>query len=111
MSEIISKIKKWFGRIRFKKITYIKKGIRPKHDWYIILVITFLLVCVSVGLAYYFYIQIDQGKLFPASDKTSIKSVVIDNVLLNKVIMEIDEREKNLNDFKENKVIPEDPSI
>jgi hypothetical protein len=110
MSDILSKTKKWFGKIRFKKITYIKIGIRPERDWYVILMSTIVLICILGGMAYYFYIQVDQGKLFPSDDTTSIKSVIINNDLLNKVIDEINEREKNLTDFKQNRVIPPDPS-
>ena len=111
MQELFKKIKKWLEKISVKKSSYAKEGIKPKRDWYIILFIGFILVCVLADFARYLFKQIDQGKLFAIEKQNTEEPIIIDSKLLQKTIDDINFREKNLNDFRQNRMIPQDPSL
>ncbi len=111
MPEILKKIIKWFESIKIRKEVYTKGDISPKRDWYIILVTSFFLICLLAGFSYYFYTQVDGGRLFVSDKETTFKPLVIDDELLTKTVDEINNREKNLIEFNQNKVIPANPSI
>jgi len=111
MKEVLKNITEWFGKVIAKKVSYTKEGINPTHDWYVILMSTFVLTCLGAGIAYYFYTQINQGKLFSSDKDVSAKAIIIDDSLLKKTIYEINERRINLSEFKQNRIIPENPSF
>ena len=111
MSDIWDKTKKWLGKIKFREINYAKNGIKPVRDWYAIITTTFILTLVAAGMAYYFYIQIDQGQFFSSDLKPLIKTTSIDSQLLKKTVDNINARAKTLSDFQQNETVPADPSL
>ena len=111
MSDIWDKTKKWLGKIKFREINYAKNGIKPVRDWYVIITAIFILTFVAAGMAYYFYIQIDQGQFFSSDSKPFTKTISIDSQLLGKTVDDINERAKTLSAFQQNGTVPADPSL
>ena len=111
MKELIQKIKLLYEKIKTRNLSYDKDGIKSTHDWRVLLVATFILF-VSITIAeLYFYEQINQGKLFVVRKDDSKKYVTINSDLLNKTVNDIKQRESSLNSLKQNKGIPNDPSL
>ncbi len=111
MSEQINKIKAWYGEISEKKISFEKKGIKPRRDWSIILFAVFCLVLVLAGFSYYFYVAIDNGTFFTISEEDTLNEVKINNNLLLKISGDIKDREENLLEIKSGKAVPANPAL
>ena len=111
MSDLKQKIKVWYEKIRAKTESYSRSGIRPIRDWHIVLTILFtLFVSVSVA-SLYLYTQIKESNLFIVEIDVTQTTVAIDNILLQKIVEEINERGVVANSLKQNRGIPADPSI
>ena len=110
MTNILKKIKGLYDKSREKKLSYDKKGINPKHDWSILLSVTFaVLLCMAI-FAFYFYMEISRGKLFKVGNNVIDKEVKIDSVLLKKIVDESNLRAESLQEIK-TKTTPQDPSL
>ncbi len=107
----MQKIKIWYDKLRTTPAPIERSGISPKRDWRILLVSTVVLVCMIGGISLYFYIQINKGQLFVTVRDNTEKEITIDSVLLEKTINDINIRKITLEDIKQNKSIPPDPSI
>ena len=111
MSDIIQKIKTIYTQVRTPRISYTRKGIRPAHDWQILLIVTILGICATCALAGYFYMQINSGSLFSTPAGDQVGGVTINQTLLKKVVDDSVARESSRADLKNNKPIPPDQSI
>ena len=101
MSGLLQKIKTWHG----------KEHIYPGYDWQVLLFSESLLVFILAIFAFYFYIQIYQGKIFNPSDDGKTSQVSIDKNLLEKTVSDVKSREARFNEIKENKLNFPDPSL
>src|SRR4051812_15984793 len=111
MSAFIQKIKSLLKVLRIKPVSYVRIGMRPTRDWHIILSVVVGTLFILAYFAYYLYIQADQGKLFTSAESDMSKKTVIDELLLKKVVGDINNREKQSKEFIKNVLIPDDPSI
>lgn len=111
MSKIINKIKFWHKNQESEKISYENKSIRPKSDWSKILVATIVIVTIFASFSIYFYLKVDDGTYFKVENEESLVEVKINNSLLNKIVDDINTREKKLMEIKEGKDIPPNPSV
>ena len=94
-----------------KRISYEERGMRPLRDWDILLVTSCLTLLFIALFAFYFYGQINQGKLFIVTQNDVDREVKINANLLQKITNEIKLRETTLQSIKQNKAIPSDPSL
>ncbi|MEI6843234.1 MAG: hypothetical protein WCK48_01865 [bacterium] len=109
MSDLLKKIKSLYHQ-KIGNDTYVKEGIRPSHDWYAVLISFVVVFCVISFVAYYFYVQIDQGNLFISEKSQVEQAVTIDEKLLKKVTDDIKVRDENL--ASSTKIsVPTDPSL
>ncbi len=111
MTGLLQKLKNWRDKIKTTKMSYKVSGIRPVHDWRVLLITTQIILVLLAALAFYFYIQIDEGKLFLVPEGKTEKELKIDNVLLKKAVDDINLRETTLSGIKQSKDIPSDPSL
>lgn len=111
MSELINKFKSWYESLRTSKVSFEKKGINPKKDWNRILIVTFVTVSLLAGLSFYFYVEVDNGTFFSVEGEEESAEIKINNVLLKKIVEDINNREKSLMEIKEGKSVPANPSI
>jgi hypothetical protein len=111
MKDLIQKTKDFFAKIKTKKVSYERPGIKPTNDWRIILATAGLLILIVGGFSLYFYTQINSGQLFTVEDDTVEKEVKIDSQLLKTTIDDIQNREKSMANIKQNINIPSDPSL
>ncbi len=111
MSDLLKKIKDKYNKIRKGHTSYTKAGIRPTHDWAVMLIATSLTVCLLIILAICFYVLVDQGKLFVVTVDDSQKEVKINTTLLDKVVGDINTREANLLKANQNQLSQPDPLL
>jgi len=111
MSSITNKIESWYSSLKKPEISYEKKGIRPGKGWRLIFSIAFLILFILAGVASYLYIQIDTGQFFETENKDFMSEVKINNLLLKKVIDDIDQREKSLEEIRSGKIAPPSPGL
>ena len=111
MSELINKIKSVVSKSAGPKISFEKKGIRPKNDWSKILFGTIAVVTILAGMSVYFYMGVTRGTFFGAEKGEDLMEVKINNKLLKKIVEDINFREKNLIEIRNNKSFPADPSL
>ena len=110
MKDLLQKAKDFYQKLRTKTVSYKKSGIRPEHDWKVMLVTTFVSLCLLAICAFYFYIQVDSGQLFVVAKVKTEKEVKLDAVLLKKTIDDINLRADSLQTIKQNKTVPIEPS-
>lgn len=111
MSELIIKIKSWYSNLRAVKVSFEKKGIKPKNDWSMILLGTIIVVTSLALISTYFYTEVNNGTYFKSENQEEIKEVKINKNLLNKIVEDTKNREKNLIEIKNGKIIPSNPSL
>jgi hypothetical protein len=111
MNDIIQKIKVWYQNISTKKISFERKGIRPKKHWMIIVFSTSFVTLVLIGISSYFYIKVENGTLFSVPEREEISEIKVNNILLDKIVNDFDKREKNLSEIRAGKTIPPNPSL
>ncbi len=111
MSDFINKTKAWFGKIQKRDSSYEKDGIRPKRDWEIILSFTTVLLIILAAVAGYFYMQVDQGKLFKVAADDVENEAKINKTLLDKTIGDINERRKSFETVMQGGIVSADPSL
>lgn len=101
MSKLLQKIKSWYD----------KEHIYPGRDWQVLLFAESFLVIILAIFAFYFYIQIDQGKIFSATGEEEISQTVVNKELLNQTISDINLRKENFTKIEQNKITTSDPSL
>ncbi|MFZ2621501.1 MAG: hypothetical protein WAX85_02920 [Minisyncoccia bacterium] len=111
MSNFLEKIKSFAEKIKTSHLSYSRVGIRPKHDWNIILAITSISICFTALMAYYFYIEVTQGRFFTVNKDDSRKEVRINNVLLEESVNDVNLREEFSNEINKNQISKPDPSL
>lgn len=111
MSNLFQQLKEKLGKLRKNNFSYEKKVISPSRDWNIILIFTFVGFIASAILAFYLYLQIDQGKLFIISEKDSQRETKINSVLFQQVVGDINARAASAQELNNNVKIPPDPSL
>ncbi len=111
MSELISKIKNWYQTRGVSKISFERKGIKPTRDWNIVIFSAALLLFISGAIAFYFYIKVESGTFFSTTTAEDLKEVKINNKVLDKLIADINAREKKLSEIQTNKNFPANPSL
>ncbi len=111
MSDLLKKIKDWSSRLTSKKTSYVKSGIRPTHDWFVILITAQTIIVCMVIFAFYFYVKINNGELFSSIIESSPNEAQINNNLLNKTINDLNTRKENLEKIKAGGLAPIDPSL
>jgi hypothetical protein len=107
MADLQNKIKSWFAQLKTKGVSYKKHSINPTHEWRIVLVTTFILLCTGALLSFYFYTEVDQGKIFVVEKDNTGQEVKIDTNLLQKTVDDINARQDSLKKLSANGVPPE----
>ena len=110
MKGLLQKIKDWYAKIRVKKESYKISGIKPVHDWRIILISTQIIIIILAIVAFYFFTQIEAGKFFVVKEKKTEKDIKIDDTLLKKTVDDINSRKTTFDEIK-NGGVPADPSL
>ena len=111
MNDYLQKIKTWYGKIKTRKVSYDKPGIRPSADWKMMLVLSFCILCVLGLAAGYFYYKISNGELFMSQQDATAKDAEIDMVLLKKTVADIKAKQDFINQLESSGNKPGDPSI
>ncbi len=111
MHNLLNKIKGGFGKPETKKVSYKTSGIRPKRDWAIILATMSILIVIFISFASYVYVKIDRGELFLVEYDKQLRELKLEEKILKKVILDINQRAESLKALDTNKIIPPDPSI
>ncbi len=111
MSETFNKIKLWYQNHSSSKITFERKGIKPTRDWSIVIFSSLIILLGLGSLAFYFYHQVENGTFFTAVVSEELTEVKINNKVLDRLIADINNREKNLNEIETNKNFPPNPSL
>lgn len=110
MDKYLSKIKELLSKLKTKKVLYIKDSISPTHDWNIFISVSSFIFIVGFIFSVYFYNQVDSGKWFSvAESKPTDNSVKINQVLLDKIVLEINKKQILRENIGKN--VPVDPSI
>lgn len=111
MNKILQKLKSWFGETAVKKVSYKQQGYRPKRDWSIMFVLSFILILAMLSFAFYIYVEIDNNRLFVSDYDEMSKELKLDEKLIKKVVDGINSRAESLEAIKNDKNIPPDPSF
>ncbi len=111
MSETFNKIKNWYQNLSSSKVSFERKGIKPTRDWNIVIFSSLIAVVIFGSLAFYFYVKVENGTFFGASSVEDLTEVKINNTILNKLISDINNRERNLSEIETNKKSPPNPSL
>ncbi len=111
MSKIFQKIKYFYHKIRHKKESYEKSGTKPSRDWKMIIILAQTAVFILAGVAYYYYIQIEQGKLYLVKKGLGKNNIQINSILFKKTVDDFNSRMSTFSDITSGKGIPKDPSI
>ena len=111
MSQLLQKIKALYGKMHVTHISYEKHGMNPRHDWNIILFASCLALLFETIFAFYFYTEINQGRLFIVTENNLDREIKINDNLLEKIVNEIKLRQKSLEAIRQNKSVPPDPSL
>src|SRR4051812_4634952 len=110
MSDLLQKIKNLTYKVRMFKTSYGRDIINPERDWKIILLSSFILLCLGAISAYYFYIEVDSGKFFIITRENAEKEFKLDTNLLKKTIEDINLRQTTYNKVNDSRVVPKEPS-
>ena len=111
MSKIFQKIKSIFSGLKPSSFSYTRRGMKPVHDWRIILIVSQIFVLIVVIASIYFYVNISQGKLFSVKEDYSDIEININNNLLKKIVGDVDKRQSLIESVKDNKTYTSDPSL
>ncbi len=111
MSEIFNKIKNWYQNLTSAKISFERTGIKPTRDWNVVVFSAMLVLFISGGLAFYFYVKVENGTFFNEYVAEELKEVKINNSLLGKLITDINNRERKLEEIQTVKKSPANPSL
>ncbi|HRH27082.1 MAG TPA: hypothetical protein PLZ99_02905 [Parcubacteria group bacterium] len=111
MKEYLDKIKNWYQDFSSKKVSFERRGIKPKKHWMIIIFSMFILTLVLIAISSYFYIKVENGTLFSVPEREEISEIKVNNNLLDKIVEDFDNRERNLSEIKAGKAIPNNPSL
>ena len=111
MKDLLLKIGLLYQHLTKREEKYKRDEIRPTQDWSTILVISFVIFCVFMMLSFYFYLQIKNDKLFKTTKTSALNEKKINIDLLRKTVEDINNREKLINDIKNNGAKPRDPSL
>lgn len=110
MDKYFSKITAIFSKFKTRKVLYIKEHINPSRDWNIFLSVSFFVFVVGFAYAFYIFGQINSGELFSKPiDTTNSNLVKINQVLLDKTITEINNKQTIRDNIGKN--VPRDPSL
>lgn len=111
MQASIEKIKLSFKNLLSKKVSYKKKSIRPGKHWRILLLMTQVFVVLLGLLSFYYYNEINNGRLYVVEDEVLGGDVKINTELLKKVVDEMTSKEESLSEIIIGKFVPPDPSL
>ena len=111
MQKLFQKIKVWYDKIKIAETSYGISHISPSRDWKILLITTIVLMCIITVSSFYFYIKLDNGEIFNVSSSKKDRELKIDEKSLKQAIDDINLREENFKEAKDNKSVPPDPSI
>lgn len=111
MQDQIKKIKDW-AKSHFKsESTYDKGGIKPSRDWRIVLTSSFVVVVFLGLVAFYFYYEVSNGKLFVVNEASIVDQVKINRPFLDRVIDGVKNRKTQFENIKTGEGIPSDPAL
>ena len=112
MKNYLQKIKLQLGKLKSPKISYDRGGVNPTRDWRILLSITFIILCLLVLVAFYFYRQVEQRSLFSVATDSDQSEIKINTTLLKKTVDDINARQMMNYNIRNGVVsVPSDPSI
>ena len=111
MKDYLQKIKIWFNKLKAGRVSYDKGGLKPLRDWRIILITTSIIIFILAIFAFYFYIQIESGKLFVSTNEVSDTQLKINDSLLKKTVDELNTRESSTAQIKSGQITAPDPSL
>ena len=107
----MQQIKKMWNSTHMRPVSYARFGIRPARDWKIVLIVTQCVVIILAGYAYYIYVQINSGTLFPVVENGAKKEITIDAVLLQKTVDAINTRAAASADLGQHAASSTDPLL
>jgi hypothetical protein len=111
MNDSFKKIKDWYQNLTTKKISFERTGIKPARDWNIIIFVSLFVLFICGGVAFYFYVKVENGTFFDVSTSEELKEVKINNSVLNKLITDINNRQRKLEEIQTVKKAPANPSL
>ncbi len=111
MSETFNKIKNWYQNFSSSKVSFERKGIKPAKDWNIVIFSSLTLLFIFGAIAFYFYVQVENGTFFGAVVSEELTEVKINNKTLDKLINDINVRERNLIEIEASRNAPANPSL
>ncbi len=111
MDKYKNKIKSLYLKLRSNETNYEIKGVRPDRDWGMILVFSQLVTLILAGVALYFYIQIDNSRIFTIEKNSQSSEVTVSKVLLKKLVDDYKKREDSTLLINSTKAVPTDPAI
>ncbi len=86
-------------------------GVSPNADWKVLFVFFFIILTIVLSLGIFLFVKINNGSLFVVKTETSAVAPKINVDQLSRTIEYYDERAKNLEDIRKNKVSIPDPSL
>jgi hypothetical protein len=111
MKEYINKLKVLYSSLKITRTSYNKKGIRPENDWRILLITTFIILCVVSAYAVYFYIEVRDGKIFVTEKDNINNQTKLNKPLLDKIVNEIDSKNIEFLKLQNSSLGLKDPSL
>ena len=111
MFNFLKQIKNSWNKMKMGHASYNKDGIRPVHDWNIMLITVSVTLCFLAIIALYFYMFVDEEKLFTVEVDESQKEVKINADALTKVVTDINNRESLRQKIEQNQLSEPDPSL
>lgn len=112
MMDLIKKIKVYFNSFTKNNSSYNKEGIKPAHDWGVIMACGLVAFCFIVVASAYIYIQTSRGTLFSVSTEDySVDEEKINHKLLDDIVNKSEIKRASYEEMRENKTFMTDPSL
>ncbi len=107
----MNKIKDWYKNLTTKKVSFERTGIKPTRDWNIVIFTSMITLFICGGMAFYFYIKVENGTFFSTYISEELQEVKINNNILNKLITDLNNRQRKLEEIQTAKKAPANPSL
>ncbi len=109
MKNLQDKISQIFKKIKKSRDSYSRLHIKPHRDWVYILIISNIIIVILMSYSTFLYFEIDSAKFVSYDLAKSDPEIKLNIELLNKIVQDLKNREKNINSLNNSK-IPQDPS-
>lgn len=111
MPSFIVKTKNWYESLSGSHVSLEKRGLSPEHDWRVMLTVSFMVLVCLVAIAFYFYAEVDAGRMFRIVDDNETNETKVNNMLFKKMVDDLNLRSASLERIRNGQDIPPDPSL